>query len=116
MPRYGEFQYGEIERYGKYELSNGGVAGMSLGPLTPYRIRTYDSNGKMSFFVTMMRDRISVPSNGQPIQFRMRANNGEWVRTQNDYIQDQAFNVRIRSIDSKGNKSEWVEGVRGDLT
>lgn len=114
MPRYGEFQYGKLERYGKYNLSSGENGGMALGPLTPYRIRTYDHNGNMSFFLTMFMDRISIPSDGK-VQIRMRCDNGEWVRTQHDYIQDNAFNVRIRSIDSNGNKSEWIEGVRGDL-
>lgn len=116
MPRYGEFQYGKLERYGKYDLSSGNNGGnnMALGPLTPYRIRTYDYNGKPSFFLTMFMERISIPSD-EKVQIRMRANNGEWVRTQHDYIQDKTFNVRIRSVSSDGTESEWVEGVRGDL-
>lgn len=114
MPRYGEFQYGELERYGKYNLSSGGN-NMILGPMTPYRIRTIDHDGNKSFFLTMFRDRVSIPSS-EKVQIRMRCNDGEWVRTQHDYIQDKVSNVRIRSIDSNGNKSEWVEGVRGDLT
>jgi hypothetical protein len=116
MPRYGEFKYGKIHKYGKYNLSSGGnnSGGMTLGPYTRYRIRLRDSNGVMSDFLTMYEERLSIPA-GSKVDIRMRADNGEWVRTQHYDVSGEMNGVRIRSIDSHGNTSEWVAGAKGNL-
>lgn len=113
MPRYGRHRYGRI-KYGKYQLSTGGGGGQSLGPHVQYRIRTSSSTGKLSEFITMYRDRISIPSSYR-VSTRMRSKDGEWVYTQNENIQADIVKTRIRSIATNGIESEWVYADRGHL-
>ena len=112
MPQYGITQYG-IEKYGRYQLGTPGGSG-AIGPFVRYRIRTYDREGKMSEFVTLCKEWVSMPApSGSKI--RVRSNNGEWVYTQQETIPKQVFAVRIRSIDSNGNASEWVVSEVGEI-
>lgn len=115
MPKYGLHKYGRF-KYGKYVLSSGGGSGgnHSLGPYTRYRIRTISHKGKKSEFLTMGEQRISIRSK-ETVKTRIRANNGEWVRTQNEVIKADAVKVRIRSIEEDGGMTNWVYGDRGNL-
>lgn len=112
MPEYGRHQYGRIQ-YGKYKLVSDG-SGSGLGPHVSYRIRTISHDGKTSDYLTMCRDRISIPS-AHKVRTRLRTNDEEWVYTQNETIQADAVKVRIRSIESDGGMSEWIYADRGHL-
>lgn len=113
MPKYGLHRYGTF-RYGKYQLVGGGGSGQSLGPHVRYRIRLIEHNGTKSPVLTLHADRLAMP--GNIAQSRIRANGGEWARTQNATIADRTPKVRIRSIPSTGAFSDWVLGERGNLT
>jgi hypothetical protein len=113
VPTYGRHQYGRF-KYGKYILVRGGGGGAALGPYAQYRIRTISSDGSKSEFLIPAQERVSIPSKGL-VRTRIRANDGEWVTTQNETILADAVKVRIRSVSSNGTKSEWVYGVRGSL-
>lgn len=111
MPKYGLHRYGTFQ-YGHYQLVGGG--GQSLGPHVRYRIRMIDHDGKKSPMLMLHRDRLAMP--GDVTQSRIRANGGDWARTQNATIEDRTPKVRIRSIHSTGSFSDWVLGERGNLT
>ena len=114
MPKYGLNKYATF-KYGRYKLSGGGGGGSHvLGPHVRYRIRTIDSSGTKSEFLTMHKDRVSIPSDYN-VRTRIRANNGEWVYTQHTVIEDDAVKVRIRSIEEDGATSPWIYGDRGIL-
>lgn len=113
MPKYGLHRYGRF-RYGKYRLSAGGSGGASLGPHIRYRIRTISEDGTPSLYTAMHVKRISIPSTGW-VPVRMRADDGEWIRSARETIQANAAQVRIRSLESDGGRSEWVYAERGHL-
>lgn len=112
MPEYGRHKYGTF-RYGRYQLVGGGGSN-SMGPHVQYRMRFWDRDGHKSAFVRMHEERLSLPAGIETS--RIRANNGEWVYTQNAIVQEYAAKVRIRSIDTQGTPGEWVLGERGQLT
>jgi hypothetical protein len=115
MPKYNRIQYGKLHKYGKYILtSKPGDGEFTLGEHTRYRIRFRSADGKVSNTVTLCADRISIPTGGQT-QIRMRSNGGDWVRTQNESIQGDVPKVRMRSIQSDGDTSEWVYSDRANL-
>lgn len=114
MPNYGLHKYGRF-KYGKYRLSGGGAGSASLGPYVRYRIRTIPEDGKPSDYTAMSGQRISIPSRDW-VKVRLRADKGEWVRTQREYIQANALKVRVRSLEGDGGKSEWVYAERGNLS
>lgn len=111
MPQYGTFRYGQIGKYGRYKLST--TDGRAIGPHVAYRIRLIDSERKRGEYITMQRDRVSLPTEASRI--RIRANKDEWVYTQTDEINADAYRVRIRSLSSDGGISEWVYGERANL-
>ena len=97
-------------------MSSGGGSGggNALGPYVRYRIRTIPEEGRPSEFLTMARERVSIPS-PHLIRTRIRTNKGEWVTTQNEFIDKETIRVRIRSIEKDGGMSPWVYGDRGTL-
>ena len=112
MPKYGLNKYGTF-KYGKYYLGSS-KDGSALGPHVQYRIRTIASDGKKSEYITVHKDRVSIPSNYN-VRTRIRTNTSEWAYTQNETIDKDVVKVRIRSVDSDGKPSEWVYGDRGIL-
>ena len=111
MAEYGQFKYGKIEKYGKYRLSSGGQQG--VGEQSKFRIRGYGYDGKKTDYVVINREKVSIPYYHPPV--RIRAKDGEWVRTSHETIKGSTPSVRIRSIDSEGNPSDWVIGSQGNL-
>ena len=112
VPQYGLFRYG-LKKYGRYILGTSDE--FAIGEYVRYRMRILEKSGYKTEYVQMANEwlTLSVPE-GTPI--RIRANDGEWVRLQTEEIKDKnAYRVRIRSVDSKGNATEWVYGERGDL-
>ncbi|MDK2600667.1 hypothetical protein QO179_24545 [Bacillus stercoris] len=114
MPKYGLNKYSRF-KYGKYKMSSGGDGGSGLGPYTQYRVRTIDSQGAKTPFVAMSKNKITISSK-EKVNTRIRANNGEWVRVQNETLEGETIKVRIRSIESDGGKSPWVYGDKGSLS
>ena len=111
MAEYGQFKYGKIEKYGRYRLSSGKHQG--IGEQSKFRIRGHGHDGNKTDYVVMNRERVSIRDYYPAI--RMRAKDGEWVRTSHEVIKGGSPSVRIRSIDSEGNLSDWVVGSQGNL-
>lgn len=109
VPKYGQFKYGTY-RYGRYELP--AVSG-ALGPHIRYRMRFHTNDGTKGQYVTMCSDRVSLHT--QANRIRMRSNNNEWVYVQSESIDKEIFKVRIRSLNSNGEYSEWVTSDRANL-
>lgn len=115
MPKYNRIQYGKLHRYGKYILTGRPDGGdFTLGEHTRYRIRFRHEDGKVSDTVTLCANRISIPAEGN-VRIRMRSNDGDWIHTQTESIQKDMPKVRIRSIQSDGDTSEWVYSDRANL-
>lgn len=112
MPKYGQFRYGRIGRYGKYDITT--THSKAIGDYVQYRMRVRNANGE-SEYLTMFQERVSIPSETTVSKVRIRANGGEWVHTQSDTIDKETFAVRIRTIGSNGQLSEWVESNKGNL-
>jgi hypothetical protein len=111
MPKYGRFKYGRIAKYGRYNMGTG--SDQAIGPYVRYKMRT---RGEEAYpFVVMNQERIEVPAKTLIDSFRVRANGGEWVYTQTDSVIGETQKVRIRSLESDGGVSPWVEGVKGNL-
>jgi hypothetical protein len=60
-------------------------------------------------------ERVSMASK-QNLRTRIRANDGEWCYTQNESFRGESPKVRIRSISSDAETSEWVYGDKGNLS
>jgi hypothetical protein len=112
VPQYGKFRYGKLHKYGRYALSTSD--GMALGPHVRYRIKQQMKSGDLSEFVTMIREQLEIHT-GSDTPLRIRANDGEWVRTASEEIKDNAYKVRIRSVNALHEPSPWVYGERADL-
>jgi hypothetical protein len=113
MPKYGRNKYGQF-KYGKYVLSRGGGGGnFVLGPHVRYRVRHIQQDGTYTDYLTMCKDRMSITGNHPRI--RLRANDGEWVYTQQEFINKDTFKARIRSIGADGTPGEWVYSDKGTL-
>lgn len=111
MPQYGTFRYGRIAKYGRYKLST--TDARAIGPHVAYRIRLINSSRERGEYITMLRDRVSLPNDSTRV--RIRADKNEWIYTQVNEINTDAYRVRIRSISSDGGISEWVHGERANL-
>lgn len=111
MPQYGLIRYG-LYKYGMYQLATNDA--LAIGPHIPYRIRLIDKDGNKSEFLQMNSERVDISvSESTPI--RMRINDGSWVVTKTEEINEEAYKIRIRSVDSNGSKTQWVETERGNL-
>lgn len=112
MKQYGKTPFGQIHKYGKYEITGGsGNGGFEIGPHVRYRMRYWQHDHTKSDYVVMCESRVSVK--GKPSQVRMRTNNDEWAYVMTESLRGNAPAVRIRSVGSE--TSEWVYGARANL-
>jgi hypothetical protein len=110
MPKFSLFRYGQIIKYGAYDLR---AVLNAIGPHVQYRMRTIDANGSKGEFVSMIRDRVEI--NTDATQFRVRIDDNEWVYMNTQDVKGDLAKVRIRSIDSEEVTSEWVYSERANL-
>jgi hypothetical protein len=113
MPRYGTFRFGQIGRYGRYDITTGQSG--AIGPYVRYRIRLLNQDGTSSDYTTMINQRIDITSPTTINQFRIRTDNGEWVYLQSVVANYNTSNVRVRSILNDGSATEWVMSNRANL-
>lgn len=112
MPKYGTFRYGKIAKYGRYNLVG---TSKSIGPYVRYRMRNRSFDGSKTLFLSMIQERINVPSNTLIDRWRVKANDTEWVYMQATEVNSETFRVRIRSLESDGGYSPWIYGEKGKL-
>lgn len=113
MPKYGEFRFGRLQKYGRYELKT--TEGGALGPHVRYRIRFHHLEAGISEYLMMYQERLAFPTNGPAQKIRIRSNTGEWAYTQNEKINKEVYKVRIRSGSADQDTSEWVYSDRASL-
>lgn len=112
MPKYGTFRYGRIAKYGRYNLVGGSKA---IGPYVQYRMRNRSTDGAKTPFLSMASKRIDVPNPTTIDQWRIKANDGEWVYMQSTEVNTETLKVKIRTIGKDGQYSPWVIGEVGTL-
>jgi hypothetical protein len=113
MPRYGTFRFGHIGKYGRYNLTTGQES--AIGPYVRYRMRLLQQDGTQSDYITMINQRINIPSSATLDRFRIRADQNEWTYLQSVMIDYNSSNVRVRSLSPDGSASEWVTSNRANL-
>lgn len=112
MPQYGRFKFGRKHRYGKYKTTTDDA--FSIGPHVVYKIRHRLKDGTYTNSIRMVYEKIDI-SVGQGASFRIRANNGDWVRSVSETLDMSVYKVRVRSMDKTNTPTEWVYGERLEI-
>ncbi|UNY39986.1 hypothetical protein KLEB273_gp052 [Bacillus phage vB_BauM_KLEB27-3] len=111
MKQYGNTPYGKIYKYGKYDVTT--TDPESIGTDKKYRIKSIGSS-RISPYVTVSSTRAFIKNKNKP-DIRIRCDMGRWIYLNQAETNSKSDTFRIRSISSDGQKSKWIQSVKGSI-